>query len=178
MRQKISPSARPRARHGGHQPLHQILHVDRAKPALAPRNLNHQAPRNRFQQLEYVRIARPVDHRGTHVHARRGTVVPTRYTQCIPFETFFTSVPQSLPIQGNVCGTASSRVFIAEKRSQMNSSKRWFYAIWLVLIGGFAALHAMHLSADFPNNTPWFCDWAKYNDEGWDGNAAISEHKS
>ena len=58
----------------------------------------------------------------------------------------------------------------------MNSSKRWFYAIWLVLIGGFAALHAMHLSADFPNNTPWFCDWAKYTDEGWYGNAAIRAH--
>jgi hypothetical protein len=57
-----------------------------------------------------------------------------------------------------------------------NSSKRWFYAIWLVLIGGFAVLHGLHLSADFPNNTPWFCDWAKYTDEGWYGNAAIRAH--
>jgi hypothetical protein len=58
----------------------------------------------------------------------------------------------------------------------MMSSKRWCYAIWLVLIGGFAALHALHLSADFPNNTPWFGDWAKYTDEGWYGNAAIRAH--
>jgi hypothetical protein len=57
-----------------------------------------------------------------------------------------------------------------------NSSKRWFYAIWLLLIGGFALLHALNLRADFPNNTPWFCDWAKYTDEGWWGNAAIRAH--
>jgi 4-amino-4-deoxy-L-arabinose transferase-like glycosyltransferase len=57
-----------------------------------------------------------------------------------------------------------------------NSSKRWFYAIWLLLIGGFALLHGLRLSADFPNNTPWFSDWAKYTDEGWWGNAAIRAH--
>ena len=57
-----------------------------------------------------------------------------------------------------------------------NSSKRWCYAVWLVLIAGFAVLHALHLSADFPNHTPWFCDWAKYTDEGWYGNAAIRAH--
>jgi 4-amino-4-deoxy-L-arabinose transferase-like glycosyltransferase len=56
------------------------------------------------------------------------------------------------------------------------SSKRWLYAVWLVLIGGFALLHALHLSADFPNHTPWFGDWAKYTDEGWYGNAAVRAH--
>jgi hypothetical protein len=56
------------------------------------------------------------------------------------------------------------------------SSKRWFYAVWLLLIGGFALLHALHLRADFPNHTPWFCDWAKYTDEGWYGNAAVRAH--
>jgi hypothetical protein len=58
----------------------------------------------------------------------------------------------------------------------MKSSKRWLFAVWVVLIGGFAVLHALHLSADFPNHTPWFCDWAKYTDEGWYGNAAIRAH--
>jgi hypothetical protein len=57
-----------------------------------------------------------------------------------------------------------------------NSSKRWFYAIWLLIIGGFALLHGLRLSADFPNNTQWFSDWAKYTDEGWWGNAAIRAH--
>ncbi len=56
------------------------------------------------------------------------------------------------------------------------SSKRWLYGIWLVLIGGFAVLHALNLRADFPNHTPWFGDWAKYTDEGWYGNAAIRAH--
>jgi hypothetical protein len=44
------------------------------------------------------------------------------------------------------------------------------------VIGGFAVLHALHLSADFPNNTPWIFDWAKYTDEGWYGNAAVRAH--
>ncbi len=54
-----------------------------------------------------------------------------------------------------------------------NSSKRWLYAVWLILIGCFAVLHALNLRADFPNHSPWFHDWAKYTDEGWYGNAAI-----
>ncbi|MGA9071948.1 MAG: glycosyltransferase family 39 protein [Terracidiphilus sp.] len=54
--------------------------------------------------------------------------------------------------------------------------KRWLTALWLLFIGGFALLHALHLSADFPNHTPWFSDWAKFTDEGWYGNAAIRAH--
>ena len=55
-------------------------------------------------------------------------------------------------------------------------SKRWAYAVWLAAIIGFGLLHAAHLSADFPNHTPWYGDWAKYTDEGWYGNAAIRAH--
>jgi hypothetical protein len=54
--------------------------------------------------------------------------------------------------------------------------KRWLYALWLLFIGCFALLHALNLSADFPNHTPWTGDWAKYTDEGWYGNAAIRAH--
>ena len=57
-----------------------------------------------------------------------------------------------------------------------NSPKRWFYALWLVVIAGFAVLHALNLTADFPNHSPWLSDWAKYTDEGWYGNAAIRAH--
>jgi 4-amino-4-deoxy-L-arabinose transferase-like glycosyltransferase len=46
----------------------------------------------------------------------------------------------------------------------------------MVSIAAFAFFHAFHLSADFPNHTPWFSDWAKYTDEGWYGNAAIRAH--
>ena len=56
------------------------------------------------------------------------------------------------------------------------SRKRCLYALWVVVIGCFALLHALHLSADFPNHSPWFMDWAKYTDEGWYGNAAIRAH--
>ncbi len=56
------------------------------------------------------------------------------------------------------------------------AAKRWAYTLWLALIAGFAILHALHLSADFPNHSPWYYDWAKYTDEGWYGNAAIRAH--
>jgi hypothetical protein len=45
-------------------------------------------------------------------------------------------------------------------------------AIFLLVAAIFLALHAVHLSADFPNHSPWM-DWAKYTDEGWYGDAAI-----
>jgi hypothetical protein len=57
-----------------------------------------------------------------------------------------------------------------------SQGKRWFCTVWLLGIAGFAALHALHLRADFPNFTPWSMDWAKYTDEGWYGNAAIRAH--
>lgn len=51
--------------------------------------------------------------------------------------------------------------------------KRGWFAVWLVVVCGFALLHALHLGADFPNRTVWHSDWAKYTDEGWYGNAAV-----
>jgi hypothetical protein len=53
---------------------------------------------------------------------------------------------------------------------------RWLYALWLIVIGGFAVLHALNLRADFPNHSPWIFDFAKYTDEGWYGNAAVRAH--
>jgi hypothetical protein len=58
--------------------------------------------------------------------------------------------------------------------------RRWWkragMAAWLAGVAGFAALHALHLRADFPNHSPWMFDWAKYTDEGWYGNAAVRAH--
>ena len=54
-------------------------------------------------------------------------------------------------------------------------SKRLAYTLWIILIALFAAAHAWHLRADFPNFSPWQ-DWSKYTDEGWYGNAAIRAH--
>src|SRR5258707_10113958 len=56
------------------------------------------------------------------------------------------------------------------------SLKRWGMMLWLAVILGFAAAHMLHLRADFPNQSPWYTDWAKYTDEGWYGNAAIRAH--
>jgi 4-amino-4-deoxy-L-arabinose transferase-like glycosyltransferase len=55
-----------------------------------------------------------------------------------------------------------------------NSSRvlRAVEAVLLLAAAIFFALHAFHLCADFPNNSPWM-DWAKYTDEGWYGDGAI-----
>jgi hypothetical protein len=53
--------------------------------------------------------------------------------------------------------------------------KRLAYPLWITFIALFAAFHAWHLRADFPNFSPWE-DWSKYTDEGWYGNAAIRAH--
>lgn len=50
--------------------------------------------------------------------------------------------------------------------------QRTLETAFLLLAGLFFALHFLHLTADFPNHSPWM-DWAKYTDEGWYGDAAI-----
>ena len=45
-------------------------------------------------------------------------------------------------------------------------------ALLLLAAAVFLCLHAVHLTADFPNFSPWK-DWSKYTDEGWYGDAAI-----
>jgi hypothetical protein len=52
---------------------------------------------------------------------------------------------------------------------------RLLYILWIVFLALFAAAHAWHLRADFPNHSPWQ-DWSKYTDEGWYGNAAVRAH--
>jgi hypothetical protein len=44
----------------------------------------------------------------------------------------------------------------------------------LVVSAVFFALHFVHLTADFPNNSPW-SDWSKYTDEGWYSDAAVRQ---
>src|ERR1035437_1178801 len=72
--------------------------------------------------------------------------------------------------------TSATNLTLARSRPLANSSKRWLYVLWLVVIAGFAVLHALNLRADFPNHSPWLSDWAKYTDEGWYGSAAIRAH--
>src|SRR5277367_3778874 len=51
-------------------------------------------------------------------------------------------------------------------------SAQTIQAALLLFASIFFILHGLHLSADFPNHSPWM-DWAKYTDEGWYGDAAI-----
>ncbi len=47
----------------------------------------------------------------------------------------------------------------------------------LVVAAVLFSEHFLHLSADFPNHSPWV-DWSKYTDEGWYGDAAIRHYLS
>jgi hypothetical protein len=71
---------------------------------------------------------------------------------------------------------ATEPVFIPVEVLLPKPLKRWGMMLWLAVIVGFAAAHMLHLRADFPNQSPWYSDWAKYTDEGWYGNAAIRAH--
>ncbi|HEY4358070.1 MAG TPA: glycosyltransferase family 39 protein [Acidobacteriaceae bacterium] len=48
-------------------------------------------------------------------------------------------------------------------------------AIWSVIVL-LCLLRFWRLSADFPNNSPWLSDQAKFTDEGWWAQAAILHH--
>jgi hypothetical protein len=49
---------------------------------------------------------------------------------------------------------------------------RLWVRLLLVVSAVFFALHFVHLTADFPDNSPW-SDWSKYTDEGWYSDAAV-----
>src|SRR5271154_1686022 len=49
------------------------------------------------------------------------------------------------------------------------------YWLWLAAIAALFALHAVHLRADFPNNSAWM-DYSKNTDESWYGKAAIEHY--
>jgi hypothetical protein len=55
-----------------------------------------------------------------------------------------------------------------------NVSSKWLQRILLAVAVLSFALHFVHLSADFPNYSPWM-DWSKYTDEGWYGDGAIRQ---
>src|ERR1700691_1846650 len=55
------------------------------------------------------------------------------------------------------------------------SAPRLLQWVLLAVAVVFLAIHFVHLTADFPNHSPWM-DWAKYTDEGWYGDAAIRHY--
>ena len=59
-----------------------------------------------------------------------------------------------------------------QSRPIPSSINKAFESVLLLATAVFFTLHALHLSADFPNHSPWM-DWAKYTDEGWYGDGAI-----
>lgn len=71
---------------------------------------------------------------------------------------------------------AGAAVSVRRQMTTITTSR----VIRLLLLGAaaiFFALHFVHLTADFPNHSPWM-DWSKYTDEGWYGDAAIRHYVS
>jgi hypothetical protein len=71
---------------------------------------------------------------------------------------------------------ARTAAWLRRQRPEMTVSG----VVSIVLLGVsavFFALHFLHLTADFPNHSPWV-DWSKYTDEGWYGDAAIRHYLS
>lgn len=93
----------------------------------------------------------------------------------VPTETILV-YPESSRSAGLRADAAARIPLHGERHSLGTQVKRWVNPIWILLIGGFALLHFPHLTADFPNHSPWIFDFAKYTDEGWWGNAAIRAH--
>jgi hypothetical protein len=50
---------------------------------------------------------------------------------------------------------------------------RWFGLAALSVVFALSVLRFCYLSADFPNDSPWMVDQAKFTDEGWWANAAV-----
>jgi hypothetical protein len=52
-------------------------------------------------------------------------------------------------------------------------TRRWFrFTIWPI-VGVLSILKFLYLTADFPNDSFWMIDQAKFTDEGWWGSAAV-----
>ena len=51
--------------------------------------------------------------------------------------------------------------------------RRWLRIAICLLICAIGAFRFIHLQADFPNDSPWAIDQAKFTDEGWWANAAV-----
>lgn len=54
-----------------------------------------------------------------------------------------------------------------------NLESRWLRFILLAIAAALSAARFFHLSADFPNWSPWMQDQAKFTDEGWWACAAV-----
>ncbi len=51
--------------------------------------------------------------------------------------------------------------------------QQWLRIAIVLLICAIGALRFLHLQADFPNDTPWMIDQAKFTDEGWWTSGAV-----
>ena len=61
-----------------------------------------------------------------------------------------------------------------EARIDALAANRWLrFVLWAIVIA-LAFLKFCYLTADFPNESPWLIDQAKFTDEGWWSSAAVS----
>ncbi len=62
----------------------------------------------------------------------------------------------------------------AHTAHDQRSARRWLRVAILLIVCGVGALRFVHLEADFPNDSMWSIDQAKFTDEGWWSAAAVT----
>src|SRR5580692_4802007 len=55
-----------------------------------------------------------------------------------------------------------------------SSIRRWSRIAGWAMVGALSILKLFYLTADFPNDSLWMIDQAKFTDEGWWGSAAVT----
>ena len=89
--------------------------------------------------------------------------------------SFASSLASSAPIHSGPADSGTLEPMPAS-RHRRHAILRYLPGLLLLAVAAaFFAFHFLHLTADFPNNSPWM-DWAKYTDEGWYGDAAIRHY--
>lgn len=58
--------------------------------------------------------------------------------------------------------------------TELHPSRRWLLLAFWLIVCALGALRFVHLAADFPNDSPWMTDQAKFTDEGWWASAAVA----
>jgi len=66
-----------------------------------------------------------------------------------------------------------AHLFARIARNQ-HQAGRWLRVAILLFVCAIAALRFVHLEADFPNDSMWAIDQAKFTDEGWWAGGAVT----
>lgn len=77
-------------------------------------------------------------------------------------------------LRAKIASRFPSALLFAHPAYNQLLARRWLRIAILLFICAIAALRFVHLEADFPNDSMWAIDQAKFTDEGWWAGAAVT----